>query len=127
MQKLFQNCIAIVSQENGDGSCYKFIYLHCWAISHSLMTLMIYIMIETKMSKFPQIINDTNNQFHERMCCATMHMEYILILSVDVICTIGSTYTLVEHLYNEERSLIHHFNANIIVLNGYNCNVLSIE
>ena len=122
LKKLFLNCI--VSQENGYGSCYKFIYLYCWTISHSLMTLpsinqfelMTYIIIDTEKSKF-QTINDTNNQFPERMCCAAM--EYILISIADIIYTIGSTYTLIEHLYNEERSSIHHFNANIIVLNRY--------
>ena len=122
LKKLFFNCI--VSQQNGYGSCNKFIYLYCWTINLSLMTLpsinqfqlMIYVITESEMSKF-QIINDTNNQFRERMCYAAM--EYILILIVDVICTIDSTYTLIDHSCNEERLLIYHFSANIIVLSRY--------
>ena len=76
-QKLFLNCI--VSRQNGYGSGYKFNYLYCWTISFSLMLLpsinqfklMICIIIETEMSKL-QIINDTNNQFPKRMCCAAI-------------------------------------------------------
>ena len=57
------------------------------------------------MSKF-QIINDTNNQFHDRKCCAAL--EY---------CNFDFGYVIC--LCNEERSLFHYFIANIIVLSGY--------
>ena len=46
-------------------------------------------------------------------------MKYMLILILDIICTIDSTYTLIDYLCNEEISLIHHFSANTIVLSGY--------
>ena len=41
--------------------------------------------------------NDTSIEFHNRMCCATIN--YILMLSKDVICIIYSFYTFIDDLY----------------------------
>ena len=128
-KKLFINCIVLL--QNHCGSCYKFVDCYCCTFIQSPMTspstnqleLMIYgnIKVTTLNCKGINYMyicqnnfqNDINIPSHNFMGVASMN--YNLIMIIQVICTIDSFNTVVDHISIEQETLTYLFNRIIII------------